>query len=91
MIVNLRLEFTKERFERAVELFLRDWDYFENINMNRALAACIEAVVDCDDSEALVGSLSKDDRTQMLQGFMDAAQRYFKDQLLEDLGLGETL
>lgn len=91
MIVNLRLEFTKERFERAVELFLRDWDYFENIDADRALAACIEAVVDCDDSEALVGSLSKDDRTQMLQGFMDAAQRYFKDQLLEDLGLGETL
>lgn len=91
MIVNLRLELTKERFERAVELFLRDWDYFENIDANRALAACIEAVVDCDDSEALVGSLSKDDRTQMLQGFMDAAQRYFKDQLLEDLGLGETL
>lgn len=91
MIVNLRLEFTKERFERAVELFLRDWDYFENIDANRALASCIEAVVDCDDSAALVGSLSKDDRTQMLQGFMDAAQRYFKDQLLEDLGLGETL
>lgn len=91
MIVNLRLELTKERFERAVELFLRDWDYFENINTNRALASCIEAVVDCDDSEALVDSLSKEDRTQMLQGFMEAAQRYFKDQLLEDLGLGETL
>ena len=91
MIVNLRLEFTKERFERAVELFLRDWDYFENIDASRALASCIEAVVDCDDSAALVGSLSKDDRTQMLQGFMDAAKRYFNDQLLEDLGLGETL
>jgi hypothetical protein len=91
MIVNLRLEFTQERFERAVELFLNDWDYFENVTIDRALSACIEAVVDCTDNDALVRSLSQDDRTQLLQGFMDAAKRYFNDQLLEDLGFGETL